>query len=85
MIPEEKTRICTEPHRKPGKKHVWMLTFLLPSLLMGRVLKFPFTTHRRCKCVDLYSKNIRLNVYGEILNLDEAHFSILQGALSLFW
>ncbi len=63
----------------------WLLPFLVPSLLMGRVLKFPFTTHRRCKSIDLYSKNMRLNVDGEILNLDEAHFSILQGSLSLFW
>lgn len=63
----------------------WLLPFLVPSLLMGRVLKFPFTTHKRCKSIDLYSKNMRLNVDGEVFNFEEAHFSILQGALTLFW
>lgn len=63
----------------------WQLPFLVPPLLMGRVLKFPFTTHKRCKTVEIFSKNMRLNVDGEILNMDSAKFSVLPGALSLFW
>lgn len=63
----------------------WMLPFLVPSLLMGRVLKFPFTSHRRCKSVEIVSKGMRLNVDGEILDLDKASFRIMQGALTLFW
>ncbi len=63
----------------------WMLPFLVPSLLMGRILKFSFTTHKRCKSVEIFSKGMRLNADGEIQNLDEAKFSILQGALKLFW
>lgn len=63
----------------------WMIPFYLPSLLMGRVLKFPFTTHRRCSEVTILSKGMRLNIDGEIFNMDEARFSILHGELQLFW
>lgn len=63
----------------------WKLPFLIPSLLMGRVLEFPFTTHVRCKQVEILSPNLRLNVDGEILDLESARFNVLQGALQLYW
>lgn len=63
----------------------WMLPFLVPSLLMGRILHFPFTKHQRCQSVEILSKGMRLNVDGEILNMDSAAFSIQPGALLLFW
>ncbi len=63
----------------------WQLPFLVLPLLMGRVLQFPFTTHKRCRTVEILSKGMRLNVDGEIYDMDEARFSILQGALTLFW
>lgn len=63
----------------------WLLPFLVLPLLMGLVLKFPFTTHKRCQNVEIYSKGMRLNADGEITNIDSAKFSILQGALTLFW
>lgn len=63
----------------------WMLPFLVPSLLMGRILKFSFTTHKRCKNVEIYSKGMRLNIDGEITNVDKATFRVLQGALTMYW
>lgn len=63
----------------------WKLPFLVPSLLMGGIDKFSFTTHKRCKTVELYSKGMRLNADGEVSNVDEAKFRILQGALLLYW
>lgn len=63
----------------------WKLPFLVPTLLMGGIDKFSFTTHKRCKTVELYSKGMRLNADGEVSNIDEAKFKILQGALKLFW
>ena len=63
----------------------WKLPFLVPSLLMGRIDKFSFTTHKRCKTVELYSKGMRLNADGEVSEVDEAKFSVLQGALTLYW
>ncbi len=63
----------------------WMIPFYLPSLLMGRVLKFPFTTHRRCKNVEIVSTNMRLNADGEVFHIDAAKFTILQGSLTMFW
>lgn len=63
----------------------WKLPFLLPSLLMGSILKFPITTHKRCKEVEIYSPGMRLNADGEVMNVDLAKFRILQGALLLYW
>lgn len=63
----------------------WQLPFLVPALLMGRILSFSFTTHKRCKAVEIFSEGMRLNIDGEIQNIDSAKFSILQGALTLFW
>ena len=63
----------------------WKLPFLVPSLLLGRIDKFTFTTHKRCKNVEIYSKGMRLNADGEVSNIDHAKFSILQGALKLYW
>ena len=63
---------------------------VLPSvqmhpLLMGRVLKFPFTSHKRCKSIELFSPGMNLNIDGEIYPMNEAKFTVLPGALSLFW
>ncbi len=67
-------------------KPKWMIPFYLPSLLMGRVLKFPFTVHRRCKEASIVSnKGMRLNADGEVSPVDEVHFTVRQGALTLFW
>lgn len=63
----------------------WFLPFLVLPLLMGRILSFPFTTHKRCSNVEVYSKGMRLNIDGEIQNIDAARFRILQGALIMYW
>ncbi len=63
----------------------WMIPFYLPSLLFGRVLKFPFTLHKRVKNVSIHAPGMRLNMDGEIEPRDEAHYEILPGALRLFW
>lgn len=63
----------------------WKIPFLVPTLLMGGIDKFSFTTHKRCKEAHLSSKGMRLNIDGEIQNIDEAHFTIQQNVLNLFW
>ena len=63
----------------------WKLPFLVPSLLMGKIDDFSFTTHKRCKEVEIYAKGMRLNIDGEITNIDSAKFTVLPGALKLFW
>ena len=63
----------------------WKLPFLVPSLLMGKIDEFSFTTHKRCKEVEVFSKGMRLNIDGEITDIDQAKFTVLQGALKLFW
>ena len=63
----------------------WKIPFLVPTLLMGGIDKFSFTTHKRCKEVEIYSKGMRLNVDGEITNIDCAKSTVLPGALNMFW
>lgn len=63
----------------------WVIPFYIPGLLLGRVLKFGITTHRRCTSVELISKGMRLNMDGEIVNVDEARFTLLSEDLLLFW
>lgn len=63
----------------------WLLPFLVLPLLMGHILRFPFTTHKRCEKVEIISKGMRLNVDGEIIDLDQADFCVQPGALLLFW
>ena len=63
----------------------WVIPFYLPGLLMGRVLKFGITTHRRVTSVRMESKGMRLNMDGEVFPMDAADFSILKGELLLFW
>ena len=63
----------------------WMIPFYLPGLLFGRVLKFPFTMHKRVQAVRLESPGMRLNMDGEVFPMDVADYSIQQGDLQLFW
>jgi len=63
----------------------WMIPFYIPGLLMGKVLTFPFTTHRRCTSVELISEGMRLNMDGEIIPLDAARYTIVSDDLLLFW
>lgn len=63
----------------------WMIPFYLPGLLMGKVLTFPFTMHKRVKNVRIEAPGMRLNMDGEVFPMDEAEYEILPGALKLFW
>lgn len=63
----------------------WKLPFYIPALLTGKVLQLPFASHKRCTSVEIVSKGMRLNADGEIQDLDEAKFHVLQGALTLYW
>lgn len=63
----------------------WKLPFYLPGLLMGKVLRFPFTTHQQCREVEIASPRLRLNVDGEILSMERASFTVLPGRLKMFW
>lgn len=63
----------------------WMIPFYLPGLLMGRVLKFPFTTHRRCREMTISAKGMHLNIDGEVQAMDEVRFSVMPEELMLFW
>ncbi|MCH5285788.1 MAG: diacylglycerol kinase family lipid kinase [Christensenellaceae bacterium] len=63
----------------------WMIPFYLPGLLMGRVLRFPFTKHQRCREVTMSSPGMHLNVDGEVQQVDQVRFSVLPGRLMMFW
>lgn len=63
----------------------WQIPFYLPALMLGKVLRFGVTSHRRCREVEIISKGMRLNVDGEIMSVDRVAFSILPGKLQLYW
>lgn len=63
----------------------WMIPFYLPGLLMGKVLKFPFTLHRRVRSVRIEAPGMRLNMDGELSRVDVAEYELLPGALMLYW
>ncbi len=63
----------------------WMIPFYLPGLLIGKVLTWPFTSHKRVSDVRIESKGMRFNADGEIFDLDDVHISIRHDQLSLFW
>ena len=63
----------------------WMIPFYLPGLLFGKVLKFPFTMHRRVRNARIEAPGMRLNMDGEIFPMDAADYSILSGSLRMFW
>ncbi len=63
----------------------WQIPFYLPALMMGRVLRFPFTSHIQCRQVRIQSADMRLNVDGEVFGLDDAVFSVAPGRLLLYW
>lgn len=63
----------------------WMIPFYLPGLLMGKVLNFPFTAHRRCEAVTMRSPGMHLNIDGEVQALDEVSFAVMPGRLLMHW
>ncbi|MBQ2953133.1 MAG: diacylglycerol kinase family lipid kinase [Clostridia bacterium] len=63
----------------------WVIPFYIPGLLLGRVLKFRITTHRRVRRVRIESPGMRLNMDGEVYSMDAAEYEMLPGALMLFW
>lgn len=63
----------------------WMIPFYLPALLMGRILRFPFTRHCRCQSVSLAAQGMRFNMDGEVFPMDEVSVSVSPGSLELFW
>jgi len=74
------------PHLTPGEGYaVDQHVFRTPALMMGRVLRFPFTSHIQCRQVRIQSADMRLNVDGEVFGVDEAVFSVAPGRLCLYW
>ena len=63
----------------------WKIPFYLPGLLGGRLLKYKVTRHYRARKCVLESRGMRLNLDGEILPMERADFTCLQGALQVHW
>ena len=59
------------------------IPLLLPLFKLGLHTKLPFAQVKRAKKVDLRAKGMIVNIDGELVAMDEAHFEILPGALSM--
>jgi len=55
----------------------------LPGLMMGKILNFKITRHRRVKEVTMEGKNLRVNTDGEIFSMSGACFAVRPGVLQL--
>ncbi len=59
------------------------IPLLLPIFKLGLHTKLPFARVRRAKKVVLRAKGMIVNLDGELIAMDEAHFEILPGALTM--
>ena len=55
----------------------------LPGLMMGKILNFKITRHRRVKEVIMEGENLRVNTDGEIFSMTGARFAVSPGVLQL--
>lgn len=67
----------------PLKKGV--LPFYLPGLLFGKDLKWKATKRCKVRSVSVDCPGMRVDVDGEILQMDNAEFTILPDAMMMFW
>ncbi len=67
----------------PLKKGV--LPFYLPGLLFGKDLKWKATKRRKVQSVKIDCPGMRVDVDGEILQMDKAEFTILPNAMMMYW
>lgn len=63
----------------------WKIPFYLPGLMQGKVLGFGISHHERCRNLHICANNMRVQVDGEILSMDEARIDIQPGQLMLYW
>ena len=66
---------------KPRKR--WQIPWYLPGLMLSRDLKFKITSHERVKSVRIEGEKLRVNIDGEIRDMDSAEFRIKPGSLLL--
>lgn len=55
----------------------------LPGLMMSRILKFRITTHILADRVDISGKGLRVNIDGDIRQMDNVSFRMNRGSLKL--
>lgn len=68
-----------------GDRHNWQLPFYLPGLLKGHDLKWKITKRVKASSVTLDCPGMRVDVDGEILQMDHAEFRVLPGAMMMYW
>ena len=61
----------------------WQIPFYLPGLMLSRDLHFRITRHLRIHQVRLTGKRLRINIDGDIVDMDDALFTINPGSLML--
>ncbi len=63
----------------------WRIPFYLPALLGGKLIKNKIAHHYRAEHCTLTSHNMRLNMDGEIVPLERAHFTVKPASLLAHW
>lgn len=68
-----------------GDRARWKLPFYLPGLLKGKDLNWKITKRIKASSVTIDCPGMRVDVDGEILQMDHAEFRILPEAMMMFW
>ena len=63
----------------------WRIFFYLPAILGGTLLKKKIAHHYRAKTCALTSRNMRLNMDGEIVPMESARFTANPASLLAHW
>jgi len=63
----------------------WKIPFYLPGLLTGKIQNYKVTKHYRSKTAALSADGMRLNLDGEIIQVEKATFVCERNALRVHW
>lgn len=68
-----------------GDRPRWKIPFYLPGLLKGKDLGWKITKRVKASTVTIDCPGMRVDVDGEILSMDHAEFTMLPGAMRMYW
>lgn len=63
----------------------WKMPFQLPKLLTGKIRSIPGTLYRNCRHAVLSAEGMRMNIDGEIVQMDRAELEMLPASLMAHW
>ena len=63
----------------------WKIPFYLPGLLAGKILSYKVSRHYRSNTASMSANGMRINLDGEIIQMEKAAFTCVRNALRVHW